>query len=154
MPTFIGNIVGRRIKHNIIITLVDKIRHLKGVLAFKVSAKLLVVFLMVLGAWVATRSFDVPLGFAFSDKFKHVIVFMGFAFFIDLAVSRKPFWLWKALPLMLYGLGIEVLQYFSPDRTFSLWDWLADVFGILLYLMIKFFTYKIISRIGARKGTF
>lgn len=135
----------RKIKYSILRLVVDKIHELRQLPTFKVSSRLLVIFLMVLGAWVATRNLDIPLGFAFADKFKHIVVFIGFSFFIDLSTARQPFWLWKASPLILYGLIIEILQYFSPDRTFSLWDWMADISGILLYLLAKLIIYKIAS---------
>ncbi len=81
---------------------------------------------MIVGAWVATRNLDIPLRFACFDKFKHLIVFMGFSFLIDLATARQPFWLWKASLIIMYGLVIDILQYFSQGRTFSIWDWMAD----------------------------
>ena len=125
--------------------MIDKIHELRRITTFKVSSRLLVIFLMVLGAWVATQNLEVPLGFAFADKFKHIVVFIGFSFLIDLAISRQPFWLWKASPLIVYGLMIEILQYFSPDRTFSLWDWAADIIGILLYFIVKMIIYRVLS---------
>jgi len=80
---------------------------------------------------------DFPETIELNDKVIHIIVFFGFAVLIDLAISRHPFWLWKGLPLLIYGAIIEVMQYFSPDRSFSLLDWLADFTGILLYFLIK-----------------
>lgn len=104
---------------------------------FRISARAFVVFLMVLGAWVATRRLEFPPGISLNDKLIHAIVFFGFALLMDLVSSRHPFWLWKGLPLLIYGLGIEIMQYFSPDRTFSLLDLLADFSGILLYFILK-----------------
>lgn len=113
------------------------VRQLRRIPSFKVSTRLLVVLLMVLGAWVATRTLDFPEAFELNDKVLHIIVFFGFAVLVDLASSRKPFWFWKGLPLLIYGAIIEVMQYFSPDRYFSVLDWVADFSGILLYFLIK-----------------
>ncbi len=113
------------------------IRHLRGVVFFKNSIRFLVVFLMFLGAWVATRKLDIPTAYESSDKLVHIIVFFGFAVLVDLSSSRKPFWLWKGLPLLIYGICIEIMQYFTPERSFSMLDWGADLAGILLYLIIK-----------------
>jgi len=113
------------------------VRQLRRISFFKVSTRTLVVLLMVAGAWVATRTLDFPETIELNDKVIHIIVFFGFAVLIDLAISRHPFWLWKGLPLLIYGAIIEVMQYFSPDRSFSLLDWLADFTGILLYFLIK-----------------
>jgi VanZ family protein len=113
------------------------VRQLRGVPFFKLGTRVLVVSLMIVGAWVATRTFDFPETISLNDKVKHFVVFFGFSVLMDLAISRHPFWLWKGLPLLIYGAIIEIMQYFSPDRSFSLLDWLADFSGILLYFMIK-----------------
>ena len=113
------------------------VRQLRRVAFFKVSTRTLVIFLMIAGAWVATRTLDFPETIELNDKVIHAVVFFGFALLMDLAVSRHPFWLWKGLPLLIYGAIIEIMQYFSPERSFSLLDWLADFSGILLYFIIK-----------------
>jgi VanZ family protein len=119
--------------HNLILW----VRHLRRILLFKVSVRSLVIILMVVGAWVATITLDFPDEIDINDYFKHAIVFFGFSVLMDLAISRHPFWLYKGLPLLIYGIIIEVMQYFSPDRSFSLLDWMADFSGILLYFLIK-----------------
>lgn len=113
------------------------VRHLRHVPAFSGAIRALVIFLLVFGAWVATRKLEFPSGISMNDKLIHLIVFFGFALLMDLATSRHPFWLWKGLPLIFYGALIEVMQYFSPDRTFSLLDLAADFSGIVLYYMAK-----------------
>ena len=112
-------------------------RLLRKNLFFKAFIRSALVFLVILGGWVATRNLEFPDSIELNDKVKHIIVFWGFAVLIDMTSSRHPFWLWKGIPLVLYGLIIEILQYFSPDRTFSLLDWVADIFGILLYFIVK-----------------
>lgn len=115
------------------------VRRLRRIIFFKISTRTLVIVLMIAGAWVATRTLDFPEAMELNDKVIHIIVFFGFAVLMDLAISRHPFWLWKGLPLLVYGAIIEIMQYYSPDRSFSLSDWIADFFGILLYFMIKIF---------------
>ena len=113
------------------------VRYLRQVPVFSRTVRTLVVFLLVLGTWVATRKLDFPSDLSLNDKLIHLVVFFGFSLLIDLAISRHPFWLWKGLPLLFYGAMIEILQYFSPDRSFSLLDFAADFSGILLYYIIK-----------------
>ena len=113
------------------------VRQLRGISSFRISTRILVLILMVAGAWVATITLEFPDVIDVNDYLKHLIVFFGFAVLMDLAISRHPFWLWKGLPLLIYGAIIEIMQYFSPDRSFSLLDWLADFSGILLYFIIK-----------------
>ena len=112
-------------------------RHLRRIAAFKVSARVVVLTLMILGAWVATIHLEFPPDVSVNDKLIHVVVFFCFALLMDLATSRNPFWLWKGLPLLIYGGGIEIAQYFTEFRSFSIADWFADFSGILLYFMIK-----------------
>ena len=113
------------------------VRELRHVQLFKNSVRFLVVFLMVAGAWVATRELDIPPEYSVNDKIIHATVFFGFAVLVDLSTSRKPFWFWKGVPLLVYGACIEIMQYYTPERSFSLLDWLADFSGILLYFVLK-----------------
>ena len=80
---------------------------------------------------------EFPPDLSVNDKLIHVVVFFGFALLMDMASSRNPFWLWKGLPLLIYGGGIEIAQYFTEFRSFSIADWFADFAGILLYYIIK-----------------
>ena len=92
---------------------------------------------MMAGVWVATRNIEFPEQFDFNDKIKHFIVFFGFSVLMDLASERRPFWFWKGLPLLSYGILIEIMQYFTPEREFSFLDMLADLAGIIVYFLIK-----------------
>lgn len=117
--------------------LINWVRHLRRIAAFKVSTRTIILILMLLGVWVATRTLQLDLDHYLSDKVIHIFVFFGFALLMDLATSREPFWLWKGMPLLVYGGMIEIVQYFTPDRTFSIMDILADALGILLYFILK-----------------
>ena len=126
--------------------LVSLVRNLRRIALFKVSTRTVVVTLMLLGIWVASKKLDFPAEVQLNDKLIHVVVFFGFALLVDLSSSRKPFWLWKGLPLMVYGVGIEVMQYFMPDRSFSVADMVADFAGILIYFLLKMVTLSIVNR--------
>jgi len=122
---------------NNIHALIAWVRQLRHVKIFLEVMRFMIVVLMALGAWVATRKLEFPEALNLNDKVIHVFVFFSFSVLMDLATARHPFWLWKGLPLLAYGAFIEILQYFSPDRSFSLLDWAADFFGILLYFILK-----------------
>lgn len=128
------------------------IRHLRRIAAFEVSARTLVMILMIIGVWVATQKLELPEALSFNDKVIHAGVFFGFSLLMDLAVDRHPFWLWKGLPLLLYGAGIEILQYFSPERTFSVLDWLADFAGVFIYFIFKMGLLWWDARVSKEKG--
>lgn len=127
-------------------SLIQFARQLRRIALFKVSVRTVVVVLMLLGAWVATTKLDFPEVYSINDKVIHVVVFFGFAVLMDLAISRKPFWLWKGLPLVGYGVAIEVLQYFTPFRSFSLMDMLADFIGVLLYFLLKQGVFLVVKK--------
>ncbi len=68
-----------------------------------------------------------------NDKLGHLAAFLTLAFLLDFASPRQA-WGWrKLLPLFIYGLLIELVQYFLPHRQFSLWDLTADMLGLLIY---------------------
>jgi len=119
------------------------VRYLRRIKVVKYSFFALLVILLALGVKVATMPLQFPESLQLNDKVIHLVVFFGFAVLLDMVSSREPFWLWKGLPLVIYGFGIEVLQYFSPDRSFSLLDAMADVCGVLLYWLAKQFLYAI-----------
>lgn len=122
------------------------VRYLRRIKWVKYSVFAFLLLLMLAGAKVATIPLKFPDSLQLNDKLIHLLVFFGFALIIDLVTSREPFWLWKAMPLIVYGFGIEVLQYFSPDRSFSLLDGLADAAGVLLYWLAKQVLYQLERR--------
>ena len=75
-----------------------------------------------------------------SDIFNHFIAFFVLALFLDLAYVPK----YKILiiSLLLYGLFIECVQYFLPNRAFDLLDVLVDSSGIFIYIFSKFIFNK------------
>ena len=126
--------------------LVLLVRQLRRIALFKVSTRVVVVTLMLLGIWVATQKLEFPPDVNVNDKLIHIVVFFGFAVLVDLSSSRKPFWLWKGLPLLGYGVVVEVLQYFTLFRSFSIMDMVADFAGILIYFLLKRSVIYLISR--------
>ncbi len=118
--------------------LIQLVRELRQKGAFKVSTRLLLFFLMVLGLWAATMPLNDMSLPQINDKLVHVVVFFFFAVLADLVTARKPFWLWKGLPLVGYGLLIEVSQSFTDYRSFELADLAADTVGIVLYFLLKY----------------
>jgi VanZ family protein len=126
--------------------LVLLVRQLRRIVLFKISTRMVVLTLMLLGIWVATQKLEFPPDLNINDKLIHIVVFFGFALLVDLSSSRKPFWLWKGLPLLVYGIGIEVMQYFTPFRSFSLMDMIADFAGILIYFSLKLTVLFIVKR--------
>jgi len=70
-----------------------------------------------------------------TDKLLHALVFLGFEWWIELALlelrtaSRRV----AAVGLAaLVGLGLELVQSALPHRSGELWDFVADAVGALL----------------------
>ena len=85
---------------------------------------------------VATSKSDLTSAAGISDKFAHILTFVLLGLLV-----RPAFPLWRNrlqpyLWLLSYGLGIEVIQYFIPWRSFSLLDLAADALGILLSVLM------------------
>ena len=71
-----------------------------------------------------------------NDKLIHALVFFGLSFLFDRAYVGLNSLIYLVPALISYGLLIEVLQGFSGYRMFSLADLIADLVGILVYLLI------------------
>lgn len=69
----------------------------------------------------------------FNDKLAHAASFLALGFLADYSFPRSEFGWVKLLSLLAYGLGIEIIQYFIPARSFSLLDLAADGLGLALY---------------------
>ena len=71
------------------------------------------------------------------DKLLHAFVYAGLMFCYSKAYAR---WLWlvSALALVGYGGFVELLQQFTPDRSASLLDAIANLLGISIMLGILY----------------
>lgn len=91
---------------------------------------------------------SLPLRILFNDSFLH---FISFGLLAGLLCSAFFFSTRHRLSIpfigsisMAYGLFIEILQYFLPYRSFSIYDLAADALGIAIACFIcKIFIAKI-----------
>jgi VanZ family protein len=89
---------------------------------------------MLVGVLVmAVKPVGHSLIFQLNDKFLHVAAFYTCALLVDFSFPHSKFGLKKTLPLLGYGLLIEVFQLQLGYRFFSLFDLLADAAGIVAY---------------------
>lgn len=81
------------------------------------------------------------LNYIYFDKWVHTSLFAGLTFLfiypvstLDLTIAVKKNTAIKiALAACVWALATEFIQkYFTPDRSFDLYDWAADSFGILI----------------------
>lgn len=71
------------------------------------------------------------------DKSNHALAFASLAFSSVWALWQRPRqWVWLALALVAYGIGIEIAQSFLPPREADAKDVLANSVGILIGLLL------------------
>jgi len=69
------------------------------------------------------------------DKANHFIAF--FTLYVTLSLGYQKFELFKKVLILLsFGIQIEVVQYFLPNREFSLLDVFADGVGIVIWIIV------------------
>jgi len=94
--------------------------------------------------YLATTTISIPAIDNSWDKANHFVAF--FVLYILLYSGFKIFTtLGKVSLLLIFALQIEIVQYFIPNRYFSLLDILADGIGILLAIGVISFYNKYIK---------
>ena len=74
------------------------------------------------------------INFPHLDKIAHFIVFAGLTLLVDLAF-RLPLLICFVL-LTGYGISVELVQGYLPQRDASIADIIADMAGIVSYLLL------------------
>jgi VanZ family protein len=97
--------------------------------------RLALVLAFVAITYLATTGIDLKTSGNVTDKIGHLMAFYMLAFILDFSFPRMQFDVRKIVILFVYGLMLEMIQYYLPYRTFSLFDLGSDGAGILLYLM-------------------
>ena len=87
-------------------------------------------FLLVLLYFTLTPVPPKPIGLNQIDKFYHFVSFavLGFTFLMAYSGLAVKTVIYTSISI---GVGIEVLQYFIPNRGFSIADMLADALGVI-----------------------
>jgi VanZ family protein len=88
---------------------------------------------IILITHLAVTSMAYPVISDTNDKFNHIFAFIVLAFFADFSFPESPYRLVKILSLFVYGIIIEIIQYYIPNRNFSFFDILADLIGLSIY---------------------
>ena len=71
--------------------------------------------------------------YAYADKVKHLFAFFTLSFLLNRASSDMAQRFRNMSALLLFGIFIEFVQYYLPERSTSVVDIFADVAGILLF---------------------
>lgn len=100
------------------------------------ASRILLPAAIVVSLYQATSRSPVNLSMDNGDKTIHLLAFFILAALDDFAFPRKGFGLRKILPLVCFGILIELIQSFLPYRSTELYDFLADCGGVALYVLI------------------
>jgi VanZ family protein len=102
----------------------------------RAGARLLLALALMLITWMTLTPSPGPIQERVNDKLGHALAFFLLALLVHASWPRHHFNWRLALPLLGYGVAIECIQYFVPNRFFSLADILADAGGIALYWLL------------------
>jgi VanZ family protein len=95
--------------------------------------RVLLVALFVMISYLAFTPLKFPIIERVWDKLNHFAAFFALALVTDFAFPNRGYGMGKILPLLGYGLLIEIIQHHLPYRQFDLLDVCADGVGLLLY---------------------
>lgn len=110
-------------------------------------------FLFFCALVVATWGFlkdvsGLPSAWMPNDKVMHLLIFLVLTSLFQASFSTH--WRWPLLTMAAYGALIEILQGMTPVRSADIFDWLADMVGAILALMLY---PKIQSRLSLRTAS-
>jgi VanZ family protein len=110
---------------------------------------------LVVTTYLSTTSRQIPVVADVNDKLNHVLAFYVLGLLADFSWPGTAFYARKAFLLLGYGAVIEIIQYFLPYRSFSLFDLGADAFGLILYAVsvpLLKYIYPLNKRFRAGEG--
>ncbi len=85
---------------------------------------------------------------SFNDKLGHILAFLVLAFLSHASRPELKFGRQQVMPLVSYGIAIEIAQHFIPNRHFSLWDIAADCAGIGFYIVLLPLLYYLLKKLA------
>ncbi|MEW8355588.1 MAG: VanZ family protein [Candidatus Thiodiazotropha sp.] len=114
--------------------------------------RLLLAIALVVISYLAFTPQESPVAADINDKIAHILAFVVLAFLLDFSWPQSPWRPLKTIPLLGYGLFIEAVQSLLPNRVFSLWDFGADIVGVLIYplLLPLLMRYSVLRNLRGR----
>lgn len=96
-----------------------------------------IVFYMAIfvGCYMAFTPVDGGIQTKLNDKALHAFGFFAMAITAQLAHPKTSFII-LTIGLGFFGFAIELVQAYLPYRSFSMWDWAADMLGVCAYFII------------------
>ncbi|MGB1190652.1 MAG: VanZ family protein [Pseudomonadales bacterium] len=101
---------------------------------FSVAARVLLLTAVALILWLALTPNPPRAGGLFDlDKVNHIVAFFVLAALMEYAFPYLKAWSIKLLPLVAFGVSIELLQFWIGYRYFEWADMVADGVGLMLF---------------------
>lgn len=97
--------------------------------------KIIFYVVIFIGCYMAFAPVEGGIQTKFNDKALHVLGFFVMAISAQLAHPKTSI-IVLAVGLAFLGFAIELVQAYLPYRSFSMWDWAADVLGVLVYFIL------------------
>ncbi|MGH8503716.1 MAG: VanZ family protein [Gammaproteobacteria bacterium] len=113
-------------------------------------ARAALVLMLLAGVYLAAIEGGPVAASNINDKIVHLGAFFVLALFADYAFPHSRFGWFKVLPLLGYGLLIEIMQFYVPYRSFSLADLAADAAGLSLYAATVFVLRQVATPRGRK----
>ncbi len=98
--------------------------------------KILISFQLIMMTFLSLKSQHDIIQVSLNDKLLHFMAYSTLTLWLYLLFSSKTILIKSLFLLFLYGLFIEFLQYFIPNRYFSVMDILANFLGIFVTTMV------------------
>ena len=88
--------------------------------------------------WASLTSSGGTPPFPHFDKLMHLGAYGAFAFIGFFAATIRRHFFWLTVFITLYGIGMEILQSFTPNRYFSIADMIANGLGAwAIYCLLR-----------------
>ena len=104
---------------------------------------LLLIYWLVLYTLTSMPGYSLPQGIKISDKIEHLLAYALFGVLFNLyfwekitALAKKKYFTLTIILGGIYAALDEVHQLFIPMRSGEILDWLADMVGILIALIL------------------
>ena len=102
-----------------------------------VAARVMLLIAVVSILWLALTPNPPRAGGLFDlDKVNHIVAFFVLAGLMEYAFPNLGAWAVKLLPLVAFGLAIEMLQFWIGYRYFEWMDLVADGVGLILFWIL------------------
>jgi VanZ family protein len=97
-----------------------------------------IVMISVIAAGSLVPLHHLPTQLSTGDKLQHFVAYSAIALWFGMIVVPRRAWYTLAIGSLALGTGIEILQGFTPYRTFDWYDMSANLLGVMTGIFLAF----------------